>query len=259
MNEPPALPNSPQTAFPARRKRLGCFPIGCIVLVIVLLLGGVVIGSFGWLFYQGGQVFVSDHSALTQPETTEEQYQKVLGKFGPFSQAMNEGRAASVEITPEDVNVLVARGPQFQSMRGKFFLAAKDNHLTADLSLPLGSGGARPMYFNGRIHFDASYASNGFALFLRRLEPLGAPQGKTRFSGFLNHPTMLQAFSQEFSRGINEGLRQQAAQDPGTADLLRKLRTVIVQDGKIVITAGAPGRAEPEPVETPTPVATPAN
>ena len=265
MNEssPPPVP----PAAVARRKRLGCLPMGCLIVVVVLMLLGVGLGTSLWLFYQGGQAFMNDHPTPTRiAEATEEQYQGVLGKLAPFAQAMQEGHAATAELTPDDANVLIARAPQFASWRGRVFLEAKSGGLAADVSVPLGDEGSHPLYFSGHTTFDASYASNGFALFLHGLTPLGAGRADSRFARFLNYPGTLQVLNQKLGLAVNETLRDAARKDAATADLLRKLRTVIVQDGKIVVTVGEnPAPATPiitpgeSPNPSPTPVATPAD
>ena len=104
---------------------------------------------------------------------------------------------------------------------------------------------------------DASYASNGFVVFLRHIEPLDRDKANTRFGEFLNYDPMLRAFSQQFSQMLNDGFHQQAAKDPATADLLRKLRTAVVQNGEIIITTKeVPGALPSNASPTATPVAT---
>ena len=266
MNEPSSpssVPNPPPVAV--RRRGLGCVPTGCIIVVIILMLLGVGIGGMAWLISQGGQAFFSEQSQITRAaEATDEQYQAVLAKLAPFGQAMNGGHAATVEITPDDLNVLVSRSPQFDFFKHKLFLEAKDDHLGADVSLPVNPDSPKPVYFNGRVSLDASYASNGFALLLRRIDPLDPGKANTRFASFLNSRFMLEGFSRQLSQILNEGLRQQARKDPAAADLLRKLRTVVVDKGNLVITSaevsgGATPGASTEPSPTPESVATPLN
>lgn len=260
MNE--STPPSPPVVV-VRRKGLGCAPTGCIVLVIVLMLLGVGVGAMLWLFSQGGQAFVQDKpAAIRAVDASDAQYQATLDKLAPFAQALKESRAATVELTLEEFNVLAARSPQFQFLRGKVYLeAAEKGHLGADLSTRIGYEGAQARYFNGRAVFDASYASNGFVLFLRQLAPL-KEESNTPFQRFINRRSTLTALSQEVGRSVNDDLRRQARKDPFVADLLRKLRTVVFRDGKIVATTGdaEPSAPPPTPVSgenpTPSPVAT---
>ena len=168
---------------------------------------------------------------------------------------MNEGQAATLELTPEDLNVLIARSPQFDAWRGRLFLAATGDQITADMSIPFNDDESR-VYFNGRVTLDASYASNGFAFFFRHIEPLENSEAHSRFANFLNNEVMRRAFSQQISLSVNDGLHKQAEKDPATADLLRKLRTVVVQAGKIIVTTRElPGAGSVVPLPTPTPVA----
>ncbi len=259
MNEPYPPPFPPQPPIVRRRKGLGCFATGCLIVVIILMFFGVLFGGTLWVVYHGGQAYISDQRSLARTLTpTDEEYQSVLAKLAPFGQAMNEGHAATLEITPDDLNVLIARSPQFEALRGQLFLAAADDGITAEVSTPLNDD-AHAVYFSGRATLDASYASNGFAFFLRSIEPLDKPRGDTLFGRLLNSPAMRQALSQQISRGVNDDIRKQAAKDPATADLLRMLRTIVVQKGKFVITIGERPGAVPSIPPAATPVAMGAN
>ncbi len=257
MNDPypPPYPSSQPPPIVRRKKGLGCFATGCLIVLIVVMLAGVGIGSLSYVIYHGGEAYLSEKRTPARiVEASDEQYQAVLNKLAPFGQAMNEGRAATLEITPDELNVLIARSPQAEPLRGQLFLAATGERITADVSSPLNAD-ARQAFFNGRATLDGSYASNGFAVALRHLEPLGG-QSDTLFSRFINSPTMLAAFSQQISRSLNDGVRKQSASDPILADILRKLRTIIVHDGKFVVTLDAPpGSGSPTPAVKPTPVA----
>ena len=264
MNEPSSAPPSPPQ-FPSgvrTRKRWGCLPVGCLVVVVALVLCGAVVGGVYWLFSQGGEAFLSEQPfAVHVAEITDEQYQAVLAKLAPFDQAMNEGHAATLEITLDDLNVLIARSPQFQALRGRLFLTAKGSGIVADMSAPLTDSETNLSYFNGRATLDASYASNGFDVLLRHLEPLASAPGDTPFANFLNKPAVLNAVSQKMSIDLNEGFRERAAKDPVTAGFLRDLRTIVILNGKIVVTTNErPGTTPIEtPAPTPTPVATGSN
>ena len=261
MNDstPPPLPSQPASVV-RTRKGFGCFSAGCLLVVIVLLLIGAGAGSLSWLFYRGGQAYVSEQSvAVRIADATDEQYRAVLAKLSPFGQAMNTGQAATLEITPDDLNVLIARSPQFESLRGRLFLAADNDRIIADVSSPLTDSETTRGYFNGRATLDASYSGNGFVVFIRHIEPIDRAKGNTPFTNFLNTPTLLNAFSQQMSNSLNDGFREQAAKDPATLDFLRGLRTIIVQNGKIIVTLNARPGGIPAVSPPPTPVATDAD
>ena len=261
MNESNPPPFPPQPATIARtRKGCGCFSIGCLLVVLVLLLIGAGAGSVAWLFSHGGKTYISEQSTPVRiAHATDEQYQAVLAKLAPFGQAMNDGRAATLEITPEDLNVLIARSPQFESWRGRLFLAAENDRIIADVSSPVTDGETTRGYLNARATLDASYSGNGFVVFIRHLEPVDRTKDNTPFNQFINTPSLLNVFGQQMSTSLNDGFREQAAKDPAAADFLRSLRTIIVQNGKIVISVSERPGGVPAASPTPTPVATDAN
>ena len=189
-------------------------------------------------------------------DATDEQYQAVLAKLAPFGQAMKEGQAATLEITPDDLNVLIARNPQFESFRGRLFLTADGDQILADVDTPLTDSDTNRAYFNARATLGASYTANGFVIFIHRLVPRESPQAKTLFTQFVNNENILGAFSQQMSASLNDGFHAQADEDPATADFLRSLRTIIVQDGKIIVTLNERSGSGAADTPAPTPVAT---
>ena len=262
MNESnsPPFPPQPSAAVVRTRKGLGCSSIGCLLVIVVLLLIGAGMGSVYWLFSHGGPAYVSEKVVPVRiAEASDEQYQAVLAKLAPFGQAMNEGHAATLEITPDDLNTLIARSPQFESWRGRVFLAAAHDRIIAEVSSPVTSDETTRGYFNVRATLDASYSGNGFVVFIRRLEPINHSEADTPFTHFLNTGFWLNLFSQEMSAGLSEGFREQAAKDPASADFLRSLRTIVVQDGKIVVTLNERPGGTPAVSPAPTPVATEAD
>ena len=227
------------------------------MVVVGLLLLGAGMGGIAWLMFQGGQAYISEQEPPVRiADPTDAQYQAVLA---PFVQAMSDGQAATLTITPDDFNVLVARNPAFDALRGRLFLTADGDHLVAEMGISLAQDDTHPRFCTDRATLDASYASNGFVLFLRHLEPLDHTRANTRFTQLLNSESILTNFSQQMSASLNDAFNQQADKDPATADFLHRLRTVVVQDGKIVVTLderpGIPSTATPAESPSPTPVA----
>ena len=246
--QPPVLPSQPP---PSPRRGIGCFLKGCLTTIVIVMLLGVGLGAFGWFFFQSGQAYITEEQIATRVATpTDEQLQALLARLQPFGQAMDEGRAATAELTADDLNALIARLPQFAPLRGQVFLESIDRQLVADLSFPAtaaGSPGAR--FISAHAWLDASYASGKFTFALRRLVPLKGEAKEGLLPSMLRNPTVLQTYSDMMNREFNDFTNDQSHQDPVVADILAKLRTAVIQDDHIVLTSVA--RPDPSAVATP--------
>lgn len=234
-SSPPPLPTTP----PGRPRRLGCFVKGCLLTITVLMFIGVGIGAFGWFVVKSGQAYFTEQQVPTRVfDATDEQYQAVLAKLEPFNQAINEGHAATLELTADDFNTLIARLPQLASLRGQTFVNVVDGQLVADLSFPFNEGTGPGQYFvNARVTLDASFAGGKFTFALRHAAPLQGEAREGLLPTLLREPWFLQNYSEMINRDANGFARDQTRKDPGIANVLAKVRTAVIQGDKIVVTS----------------------
>lgn len=259
MNDDPQPPPLPTSA--ARRPRgLSCFVKGCLLTITVLMLIGVGIGGIGVLLYKSAHAYYTEQPVPVRTfEATDYQYQAVLAKLQPFNEAANEGRAATVELDADDLNTLIARAPQFAALRGRTFVAIVNGQLVLDLSFPLtDDSGPGQRFINARATADASFAIGKLTLALRHVSPLHGEANDGLLPSMLRNPAFLQGYSDKINRDLNGFIRDQARTDPPTADILGKLRTVVVTEDKLVATSvERPDAPLPSPSPTVSPVATP--
>ncbi len=251
---PPPLPSQP-----VRRPRgLGCFVKGCLLTITILMLCGVGIGAVGLFLYKSAHAYYTEQPVPVRAfAATDEQYQAVLAKLQPFNEAMNEGRAATVELTADDLNTLIARQPQLAALRGRTFMDIVNGQLVVDLSFPLTDDNSPAQrYINARTTFDASFATGKLTLALRHVSPLQGEANEGLLPSMLRSPSFLQAYSDKLNRDLNGSLHDQARTDPQTGDILGKLRTMVITGDKLVATSVE--RPSPLPSPTVSPVAIPA-
>ena len=162
MNEPyapmPGYSNQPGYP-PPPRQGLGCFAKGCITLVIVVMLLGVLLGGVGWYVSRNVMAFVSPTPVPIRTfNATDAQYQDVIGRYTAFIEALNAGRAATLSLSADDLNTLIARDPGFKDVRGKLYFDIKDGNLVAETSFPIPDNDnafrsrRQRGYFNGRAY-----------------------------------------------------------------------------------------------------------
>src|SRR5437763_1342713 len=147
---------------PPRRKGLGCFARGCLILLtfaIVLAIAGFAGLYWGLhrnstLFY--GSYWLAKTRSLAEAPTpvpkfnaSDQQIQLVQERWQDFEQKARAGQAAEIELTADDINSLIATTG---NARGKVFVSIDGNQLRLQASVPIGEFLGRPgYYFNGDV------------------------------------------------------------------------------------------------------------
>ena len=193
-NHPPAyLPP------PAPGPSLGCFAKGCLTVVVVGFILGIMIGGLVWYGIRDLRPYLSRQPAeIRVYPATEAQYQTLEAKIRDFVQTVNDGRQATLTLTADELNTLVARDPQYSSLRGKDFFAIAKDQISAETNTLLNDNApeSQRLYFHGRVVFDASFVSGDFTVVLRRIEPLNGGPTPAIVAWALGQPN----FSDNFSR-----------------------------------------------------------
>jgi hypothetical protein len=146
---------------PPRRKGLGCFARGCLILLIfaiVLAIAGFAGLYWGLhrnsaLFY--GSYWLAKTGSLAQAPTpvpefnaSGQQIQLVQERWQDFEQKTRAAQAAEIELSADDINALIAT----EGVRGKVFVSIDGNLLRLQASVPIGRFFDRPgYYFNGDV------------------------------------------------------------------------------------------------------------
>ena len=161
---------------PPRRKGLGCFARGCLILLVfAIVLAIACFAGMYWglhrhsaLFY-GSYWLAKTRSIAEAPKPVPEfsvldqQMQSIRERWQDFEQKTRAGQAAEIELTADDINALIAAN---WHARGKVFVSIEGNQLRIQASTPLGEILNRPgYYFNGDISVEFKGA-----------EPLDKPQ-----------------------------------------------------------------------------------
>ena len=156
---------------PPRRKGLGCFARGCLILLIfaiVLAIAGFAGLYWGLhrnsaLFY--GSYWLAKTRSLAEAPTpvpdfnaSEQQIQLVQERWQDFEQKTRAGQAAEIELSADDINALIATS---EDARGKVFVSIDGNQLRLQVSVPIGRFFGRPgYYFNGDVIIELKTAQS---------------------------------------------------------------------------------------------------
>ena len=255
MNQPPyppGYPNQPgypqQPGYPPpQRQGMGCFAKGCITVVVVLMLLGVLLGGAAWYVFNSFQAFVSTSPVSVRSfQASDAQYQDVTRRYTEFIQALNAGRAATFSLSADDLNTLLNRDPEFKKNRGRMFVDIKDSDIMAEASFPIENNGssrrgAQKAYFNGRVYFSASYTDGEAAMHVRKVESLDGQAMSDFLLRFFNRIDISQLF--------NQAMHDEQRKGSAWAEAMAKVDRVVVENGRIVATA-----KEGQPATNPVPL-----
>ena len=156
---------------PPRRKGLGCFARGCLILLVFAIVLAIACFVGVWWGLQRHSAVVrgiywlaKTHSIAEAPVAVPEfnapdnQIQAVYERCQDFEQKARSGQPAQIELTADDINALIATN---REARGKPFVSIEENRLRLQVSIPLGELiGRSGYYFNGDITVELKSAQS---------------------------------------------------------------------------------------------------
>ena len=254
MNGSPPPPAYPYQTPPRSSGGGSCFLKGCLVLVVLVMLLGVVIGGTGWYLWNSAKPFITSELQPLRAFQGGPAAEAATGqKLAAFNEQLAAGQRATLSLTGDDLNVLLARDPQLSKYRDRVYLSLVNNQLVVETSFPLVDDRSVPsgqrLYANARLVLDASYSSGDFAFLLARFETLAGRQPA---------PFLLRTikwYVGNISVGFNRSFHDQPEKFGDLQQLVAQIRTIIIQNNQIVATSVD----HPKPVAAPaaTPVAVP--
>jgi hypothetical protein len=156
---------------PPRRKGLGCFARGCLILLVfAIVLAIACFAGMYWglhrhsaLFY-GSYWLAKTRSIAEAPKpvpefsASDQQMQSVRERWQDFEQKTRAGQPAEIELSADDINGLIATSAD---VRGKVFASVGGNQLRLQTSVPIGGFLGRPgYYFNGDVAIELNGAQS---------------------------------------------------------------------------------------------------
>ena len=243
---PPPPPLSPYQT-PPRRSGGGCFLKGCLALVVLVMLLGVFFGGSAWYLWHATEPFRTSARVPIPTFQADAAAEAATGqKLAAFNQTLAAGQRATLSLTGDDLNVLLAHDPTLSKFRDRVYLSVVHNQLVVETSFPLVDDSSLPaaqrLFFNARFVLDASYSSGDFAFLLARLESINRRQPS---SVLLN---VAKWYVSNGSQTFNRSFHEQPEKFGDLPRLTAQIHTIILQDNQVVATSVD----HPKPVATPT-------
>jgi hypothetical protein len=220
--------NSPASAPPTTRRGRSCWFYGCLVSAILLVL--VLVGGFLTVRYVAGklsnavrQYTDAQPASLPRNEMSPSEQKALDARLAAFTSALDGTNAAPVlALSGSEINALINQNALFKD---KVFVTVEGDRVQGQISLPLEDlqlpvvgGLVKGRYFNGAAAFRVSLRDGILVVSLASLEIGGKPVP----------PEVMAPLSEQ---NLAEGVQR----DPQQAQVLRKLESIEIKDGRLVI------------------------
>jgi hypothetical protein len=223
--------------YQAPPRQRGCFFYGCIIASVLAVLMAILVGVLIFAGYRMLSSLVNDYTGtapeqLPKVEMPAEKRQALQDRVKAFRSAVNDGTATEpLVLTSDDINALIDEN---EELKGTMFVKIEGDELKARVSIPLDKL-PLPMfkgrYLNGEAELKASLFDGELIVHIDAIEVNGKRPPEA---------VMTDVRKQNITKDI--------AKDPDNARMLRKLESLEIKDGKIIVKVRAkPGAAAPGP------------
>ena len=219
---------SPETYDRPPRER-GCFFYGCLFASIIALLVLIAAGVAGYFLYRATDRFVQEYTAtepreLPKVELPAEERKSLEERVESFRKAIDNGdQIDPLVLTGDDINAWIESHTE---LKGKIYVSLEGDKVKAKISLPLSDivdiGMTRGRYLNGEAELKASLEDGIPIVTIETFEVNGKKPPET--------------FLAQLRR---ENLVKDMYRNPENAAKLRRLESVEIKDGRMIIKARA--------------------
>jgi len=238
MSNPTAPP--PQ-APPQPPKQRGCFFYGCITCVVLFLIFGI--AGFLALRYGLNKVTAiveayTETSPATLPsvQMPAAEYAELDKRLTAFQESLNGQKAeAPLVLTGNEINVLIANNPAWKPVKGKLYVTIEGDQIKGKVSIPMdelarvpGLSKLHGRYLNGSTSLKAQLQGGKLVVNMQSLEAKGQSPPEN---------IMAQLRMQNLAQNIEN--------DSKSAEIIRRLESIEIKDGKITVKARANGSPSP--------------
>jgi hypothetical protein len=205
-------------------KQRGCFFYGCLIASIMAVLFAILLGVIAFFGIRAFNQLIDQYTStvprdLPKVEMAPEQVKTLKDRVEAFRKAVEDGTTNEpLVLTGDDLNALIAENPD---LKGVIYVKVEGNEVKGQVSLPLDKlnfSMVRGRYLNGEADFKASLADGVLIVTIEALE--------------INGQKLPDQFLTELRK---QNLAKDAYKDEKTAEMIRKLESLEIKDGKIIL------------------------
>jgi hypothetical protein len=209
------------------KPRSGCWKyggIGCLIIIILAVIGGYfaykgVKGVLGELTEKYTSIKPMD---LPKLDAAQDEVATTMERVGSFTNALKGGTPTEpLTLNSRDINVLIQNHPQWKEMAGKVYVTIDGDQMKGQISIPLGEMGKmfEGRFLNGSASFNIGMEAGRLLMFINSADVGG------------------KAIPEEIMNGIrSKNLAEKSYEKPEVAAMMKKLESITVKDGSMIIT-----------------------
>jgi hypothetical protein len=217
----------PPPVIVKKKRGPGCFGCGCLVLLVaILLLVGGGAGLVYLLHSKGMAITATTPAPVPAFDGGDALYSATVQKMNAFGQALQQNQPASLELTADEINTIIARNPNLAAGQVHAFVTMTGNVARMQAAVPtnlLPGGMLKDRYLNVDFSFTPGFDpdSKSVSVVLQSMQI-----GSDNIS-----KDNLTAMQGELEPLLNVQLQR----DPNVARLLNQAKSIEVRDGKLEI------------------------
>jgi len=213
-----------QTQTPKRR---GCFFYGCISLVVLFLLGAVlavvlVMNAPKILSRWAVNYTDTAPAQLEKVEVPPAELRSIQERVAAFQQAVKfQTNVVELTLTGQELNALINGDPSLKDFKDRIFVTIEGSAIRGQVSWPLQDFGPiklKGRWLNGEVAFRPTLENGTLGVFVEDVRVKGQS---------LPGPLLAQFKRENLAQGIQK--------DPQTAAEIRKMESLRVEDGKLIL------------------------
>jgi hypothetical protein len=234
--------------YQAPPRQRGCFFYGCIIASVLAVLLVILVAIVAFVAYRMLGQAVNEYTStapeqLPKVEMPAEKRQDLKDRIEAFRKAVDAASAIEpLVLSSDDLNALIEENPE---LKGLVYIKVEGDQVKGRVSFPLDKlqlplTMVKGRYLNGEADLKASLFDGELIVHLEGLEVNGK-----------------KVPDQIMSDIRKQNVAKDAAKDQKTSEMLRKLESLEIKDGKIILkvrakagsAGGEPATKKPIPVE----------
>jgi hypothetical protein len=225
----PKFSPEPPQVMPRQR---GCFFYGCIIASILALLFVILMAVIAFFGYRMLSKAIDEYTSTTPRDLPKidippEQLKTLKERVEGFRKAAENGTPTEpLVLTSDDLNALIQENPD---LKGVVYIKLEKDEVKGQVSLPLDKlnfGLLRGRYLNGEADFKASLSDGVLIVTIESLE--------------VNGQKLPEQFISELRK---QNVAKDFYKDEKASETIRKLESLEIKDGKIILKVRAKGGA----------------
>jgi hypothetical protein len=206
---------------------MGCLGCGCLVLALLVILFLGLAGGGAYLAYTKFVAATSaTPAAVPSFDGGDDLYQSARQKLADFDHDVKNHQAATIQLSADEINTLIARNPAFIQMKFRLFVTLTNDQARIQGGIPTGiltRGMLNDRYLNFDTtlspDFDSESKSLNFTLHHLQIGDQTMPEKG------------LPTTQIELTQILNAELQQ----NPDAKDFLDQVKSIGVKDGELVM------------------------